>query len=79
MNLADLAMRVAEHAEQSLEEFREKIENVQTWNVVHDVDPRYEEPTDVRTFVVYVLLHQRDELLDIKILRFGDNLFKKLV
>ena len=75
MPLTDLAMRVAQHAEQSFKEFWEKIENVQTWDVVHDVDPRYEKPADVRTLVVYVLLHQRDELLDVKMLGFCDDLF----
>ena len=79
MHLTDLAMRVAQHAEQSFKEFGEKIENVQTWDIVHDVNPRYEKSTDVRTLVVYVLLHQRAELLDVKMLRLCDDLFKQFV
>lgn len=72
-------MRITQHVEESVEEFGEKVENIDSRHIVHDIDPRDEQTSDVRTLVVDVLLHQGNELLDVEVLRFHHDLLEELI
>ena len=77
--MPNLAVRIAQHVEETVEEFREKVENVDSGDIVHDIDPGDEETADVRALVVDVLFHQRDELLHVEVLRLHHDLLEELV
>ena len=72
-------MRIAQHVEESVEELREKVENVDSGDIVHDIDPGNEETPDVWALVVDVLFHQRNELLDVEVLGLHHDLLEELV
>lgn len=72
-------MRVAEHVEQAFQKAGEEVQNVNAGDIVHHVDPGDEQAADVRTRVVNVLLHQRDQLLHIEGLGLGHNLLQQFV
>lgn len=72
-------MRITQHVEETVEKFREKVENVDSGNIVHDIDPGNEKTADVRALVVDVLLHQRNKFLDVEVLRLHHDLLEELI
>ena len=78
-DLANLAVRVAQHVKQSFQKARKEVQNVDAGHIVHHVNPRNKQPTDMRTRIAYVLLHQRNQLFHVEGLRLRDNLLQQLV